>query len=220
MALEDSLALFLAVDVDHNVLRAVRPGVGAASRLLAVLPSALEALAARVVESACTVALVVLEFALVDLTVLPVELSAAVFLAAPPIALKHGAVRPLEEACAVHLVIAELALVDLALARDGTTQPVDLALREEALKDGSICVDLDSFTLRLSCGLADLTPVSRPRPPLLKPIVHAPLFRCRIFALYFPVILEEVKWSELLVDLGDELILESLRDILIVLKSE
>ena len=84
-----SFSLLLPINVNDIVLCSVWPSVNAPTVLLAILPHSIELLSARIIEYADSMTLIVLEFTLIQLPILPVELALAILLAATPLAFVH-----------------------------------------------------------------------------------------------------------------------------------
>jgi hypothetical protein len=84
-----SFSLLLPINVNDIVLCSGLPSVNAPTVLLAILPHSIELLSARIIEYADSMTLIVLEFTLIQLPILPVELALAILLAATPLAFVH-----------------------------------------------------------------------------------------------------------------------------------
>ena len=101
--------------------------------LVSFSPHSMESLAIRVVEDALANTLVVLEGALVYLTIWPEKLTISALFSQLPLTFVDSTVWPDKETVAVHVVFVEASLVDLTLASYGSSVSMRFTIFKVAL---------------------------------------------------------------------------------------
>ena len=141
------------------ILGAIWPDIVAFTVLLAILPITFEALTIWIMQNTEAVAVIVLEFAVVCLSIRPDVSSFTVFLACLEWSKVQSTIRPLVETLTTHSVVAERSLVHFTFRCDTASPPVDLSFGKETLEERIIWVDFEPVTIRSTALLILLASV-------------------------------------------------------------
>ena len=158
-SLQLALLLPLSIHVSNDIACPIRPNISPLPVFLPVAPQPIKPLPIRVVQSALSIAVVVLELAVVDLAVGPHEDTWAVFATVVEVAEVHPSIRVLVKAFTVHCVEFESALVYFAFGSDTTAEAIDLPLNKETFKHRVIWINLKPKSIRLTTTFIHLSAV-------------------------------------------------------------
>ena len=182
--------------------------------LLALSPGTMEFFAVRIVHDAPSITLIHLELAFIALPTRPQVSSTATLLAILEVAIVDPSIWPLEETHSIHLVIDKWTLVHLSPRCDAPTMAIDLAFFKEALKECIVGVDFEANSIWLSILNLILTSVDGATPAWHKLHIECPL---GIHVIINLLVLIVVKWTQHLVDVLHCLVLHVADHVLKVL---